>query len=96
MNTWRRDFHQYPEVGWTEFRTASIIANELKNLGFQVQVGKEVVSENRMGVPSEEILTKVFESAKENGGSLEFMEEMIGGYTGVVGLMQFVELQVMV
>lgn len=86
MNAWRRDFHQYPEVGWTEFRTASIIANELKNLGFQVQVGKEVVSENRMGVPSEEILTKVYENARENGGNVEYLEKMIGGYTGVVGI----------
>ena len=85
MNAWRRDFHQYPEVGWTEFRTASIIAYELNNLGFQVQVGKEVVSENRMGVPSDEMLTKVFHSAKENGGHSEYIEKMIGGYTGVVG-----------
>ncbi|WP_342560361.1 amidohydrolase [Psychrobacillus sp. FSL W7-1457] len=85
MKVWRRNLHQYPEVGWTEFRTASIIANELKNLGFQVQVGREVVSENRMGVPSEEILTKVYESAVENGGHIEYLEKMVGGYTGVVG-----------
>ena len=25
----RRDFHQYPELGWHEIRTASLIAEEL-------------------------------------------------------------------
>lgn len=85
MLTWRRDFHQHPEVGWTEFRTASIIAHELSQLGFQVQVGKEVVSESRMGVPSEEYLGLYYEKAKENGGYLKYMEKMVGGYTGVVG-----------
>lgn len=85
MLTWRRDFHQHPEVGWTEFRTASIIAHELSQLGFQVQVGKEVVSKSRMGVPSEEYLGLYYEKAKENGGHLQYMEKMVGGYTGVVG-----------
>jgi len=82
---WRRDLHQHPEVGWTEFRTASLIAGELTSLGFSVKVGKEVLSENRMGVPSEERLEKAYHRAKEHGGVTEFMEQMIGGYTGVVG-----------
>lgn len=88
MIAWRRDFHKYPEVGWTEFRTASIIAYELQSLGFQVQVGKEVVSEERMGVPSEEILTKVYECARTNGGYIGFIDKMVGGYTGVVGTIE--------
>lgn len=39
---YRRDFHQNPELGFKEFRTSEIIANELKSLGFEVQtnVGK--------------------------------------------------------
>ncbi|MGE7932780.1 amidohydrolase [Viridibacillus arvi] len=85
MVAWRRDFHQYPETGWTEFRTASIIAHKLSILGFQVQVGKEVVSEERMGVPSDDELAVYYENAKSNGGYLEYMEKMVGGYTGVVG-----------
>lgn len=88
MIAWRRDFHQYPEIGWTEFRTASIIAHELDQLGFRVQVGKEVVSEVRMGVPSEEQLEVCFEQAKSNGGYKEYMVKMVGGFTGVVGTLQ--------
>ncbi len=36
---WRRDFHQHPELGNREKRTAAIIADELKKLGFTVTTG---------------------------------------------------------
>jgi amidohydrolase len=35
--TWRRDFHQHPELGNRETRTAKIIADELRRLGYDVQ-----------------------------------------------------------
>ncbi len=34
-----KDIHQNPELGFTEVRTAKIIADELKSLGFKVQSG---------------------------------------------------------
>lgn len=37
--TWRRDFHQYPELGNNEQRTSKIIAAELKRLGYEVRTG---------------------------------------------------------
>lgn len=36
---WRRDFHQNPELGNREFKTAEKIAKHLKSLGIQVQTG---------------------------------------------------------
>ena len=36
---WRRDFHKNPELGNRETRTAKIIADELKKLGFEVTTG---------------------------------------------------------
>ena len=36
---WRRDFHQHPELGNREFRTAEKIAAHLKALGLEVQTG---------------------------------------------------------
>ncbi|MDT8428074.1 MAG: amidohydrolase [Pseudomonadales bacterium] len=36
---WRRDFHQHPELGNREFRTAGIIADHLQALGMDVQTG---------------------------------------------------------
>jgi amidohydrolase len=36
---WRRDFHQHPELGNHEVRTAKVIADELRKLGFDVTAG---------------------------------------------------------
>ncbi|PAB59582.1 amidohydrolase [Anaeromicrobium sediminis] len=84
----RRDFHKYAESGWTEFRTASIVARKLKDLGYDLLIGREVIrAEDRMGVPSEEVLHMSYERAKIQGAELEFLEQMKGGYTGVVGVL---------
>src|SRR5688500_19037771 len=42
MISWRRDFHQHPELGNRESRTAKIIADHLRALGLEVKenVGK--------------------------------------------------------
>ncbi len=37
--TWRRDFHQHPELGYQELRTAGIVAEHLHNLGLEVSTG---------------------------------------------------------
>ncbi len=36
---WRRDFHQHPELANSETRTAKIVADHLKRLGFEVRTG---------------------------------------------------------
>jgi amidohydrolase len=36
---WRRDFHEHPELGNREFRTAKIVADHLKALGLDVKTG---------------------------------------------------------
>lgn len=37
--SWRRDIHQYPELGNREKRTAKVIADHLQQLGIEVQTG---------------------------------------------------------
>lgn len=37
--TWRRDFHEHPELGNLENRTAAIIAKHLQALGIEVKIG---------------------------------------------------------
>lgn len=37
--SWRRDFHQHPELGNREFRTAGIVASELEAMGLEVRTG---------------------------------------------------------
>ncbi|HAK78703.1 MAG TPA: amidohydrolase, partial [Runella sp.] len=34
---WRRDFHEHPELGNQEFRTAKIVAEHLRKLGYEVK-----------------------------------------------------------
>ncbi len=36
---WRRDIHQYPELGNRETRTAKIVADHLRSLGIEVRTG---------------------------------------------------------
>ncbi len=84
----RRDFHRYPELGWTEMRTSSIIARKLTDLGFdQVLTGDEVVhAKDRMGLPEEDYMEQCYARAqKEEGSNLEFLPRTRGGMTGVIG-----------
>lgn len=39
VQDWRRDFHQHPELGNRETRTAGIVAAHLKSLGLEVREG---------------------------------------------------------
>jgi aminobenzoyl-glutamate utilization protein A len=82
----RRDFHRHAEAGWTEFRTASLIARRLTELGADVAVGPEVVdADARMGLPDEETLAAHWARAGAQGGDPDFLHAVRGGFTGVVG-----------
>ncbi|MBS0515791.1 MAG: amidohydrolase [Proteobacteria bacterium] len=39
VTRWRRDFHQHPELSNRETRTAKIVADELRRLGYSVRTG---------------------------------------------------------
>jgi aminobenzoyl-glutamate utilization protein A len=81
----RRDFHQHPELGYTEFRTASKVARYLKNLGYDLQVGQEVMAaESRYGLPSAAELERHYNRAKQEGADPEYLEQVKGGFTAVV------------
>ena len=83
---YRRDFHRYAESGWTEFRTASLVARRLSALGLSVRAGPSVLrDEDRMGVPLPTVLESHWRRAREQGGNPEFLDVVRGGFTGVVG-----------
>jgi len=85
MKEWRRDFHQYPETGFLEMRTASIVASTLANLGFDLQLGKKVMSEQDcMGKPCEVETSQHLKWAKENGANEDYLPYFEEGYTGIV------------
>lgn len=85
---WRRDFHRYPETGFLEMRTASIVASILDELGFQLEMGKEVMSPGYcMGKPSKEDTEAHVLWALENGAKKEYIKPFSEGYTGIVATM---------
>ena len=86
----RRDFHKHAEVAWTEFRTASLVAKTLTELGYEVQTGEETHDESAMmGVPSKAELEKQLQRALDQGADKAWAAKMAGGKTGVVGTMKF-------
>ena len=88
--SWRRDFHRYPEVGWTEFRTAAIVAAKLHDLGYVLKMGPEAVNaSDMMGVPTVAELAGHMERAIKQGGKTSFVEMMKGGMTGLVADLRF-------
>ena len=85
----RRDFHKHAETGWLEMRTSSIIARKLAELGYEVLIGEQVCKKDeRMGVPSEEVLKEAYQRAVKQGADPEFVKATEGGMTGVIGILR--------
>lgn len=81
----RREFHQYPESGWTEFRTTVRIIEELEKLGLPVRFGREIHAEGkRFGLPKTEVLDACWQRACGETERYDLLEAMRGGYTGCV------------
>jgi aminobenzoyl-glutamate utilization protein A len=85
---WRRDLHAHPEVGFTEFRTASRVAGRLADLGWHVRTGTDALDPGaRLGVPDDEVLDAAFAAADGDGswaGDGRHLAVMRGGRTAVV------------
>ena len=78
--TMRHEFHRLPEVGWTEYRTASRVCEELSNLGFVVRTGRDVIADDRrLGVPDNNALETAYEKAIAAGAPMPWIELMRGG-----------------
>ncbi|OUQ85116.1 aminobenzoyl-glutamate utilization protein A, partial [Brevibacillus brevis] len=73
----RRDFHRHPEVGFTEFRTASKVVEILTSLGYEVIYGQEAIDgDSRRGLPSEAVLKAAYERALRDGANPAIVEKM--------------------
>ncbi len=81
--TLRRDFHRYPEAGWFEFRTASIVAAILDELGWALGFGRDVLDEDFVMGRDETAIPVEMERALSQGASREWMARF-DGYPVVV------------
>lgn len=85
----RREFHTYPESGWTEFRTTARIIEELEKLGLPVQYGPSIhVPEKMFGMPKPAVLEACWQRAKEESNRPELIDAMKGGFTGCITVIE--------
>ncbi len=70
-------------AGWN--RTATLVAEELQQLGYSLALGREVVNESsRMGLPDELTLQREFERARQQGALAQWIAVFEGGFTGII------------
>ncbi|GAA0651646.1 amidohydrolase [Brevundimonas lenta] len=84
---WRRDLHQHPELGFSETRTAAVVAEHLRSLGMEVrtEVGKTgVVGILRGGKPGRTVALRADMDALPvlEATGLPFASTATGTYMG--------------
>ncbi|MCL6660999.1 amidohydrolase [Paenibacillus amylolyticus] len=85
----RRDLHEHPELGFTEFRTATKVVQMLTELGYSVTYGKDAIDDtSRRGLPKPEVLEDAYQRALREGADPVIVEQMRGGFTAVVAELQ--------
>ncbi len=85
----RREFHRYPEAGWTEFRTTARIIEELEKLGLDVQYGQAIhAQQQRYGLPSPEKLEDCWQRAHGETRRHDLLRALRGGYTGCLTVIE--------
>lgn len=85
----RRDLHEHPETGWTEFRTTALVAEHLDELGFTIHYGEEVVSpEDRIGVPEPDEIRDAKRRAEREDAPERYLEK-VGDVTGLIAEREF-------
>ena len=84
---WRRDIHEHPELGNREIRTAGLVAEHLKRLGYEVRAGVAhtgVVAILRGGKPGGVVALRAdmdgLPVAEQTG--LPFASKAVGEYKG--------------
>ncbi|PSL50433.1 aminobenzoyl-glutamate utilization protein A [Salsuginibacillus halophilus] len=84
VRQWRRTFHQVPETGWTEYVTTYRLYEALKELGYNITLGRELLNDAaRMGLASEKEEAEAIHRAQDYGVAEELLQEMAGGFTGL-------------
>lgn len=85
----RRDLHRHAEPGWCEFRTTATIVSMLRQLGWNVRFGPDVVrAESRMGLPPQAEIERFYQRALAAGAEPDIVEALRGGLTGVVATLE--------
>lgn len=82
---WRREFHRFPEIGWTEFWTTSRIADYLEEMGFELFFGPEIIHPDFVRGRSQTAVDAGLKNAIAYGAKQKWLDKMTG-YTGCVAV----------
>ena len=86
----RRDLHRHPEPAWREFYTTARIVAALRERDLtELHVGPEALAtDERLNVPDDEELAEWEQRAREAGADPEILDQLSGGYTGCVAVVE--------
>lgn len=83
----RRDLHRYPESGFLEFRTMSVIYHTLLSLGYEVRYGESVTDTRAiLGLPPKERIEREKARAIAEGADEKLISALPDGCTGIVAV----------
>lgn len=82
----RRQLHQNPEEGWSEFTTTAFLVTTLRGYGYDVLLGRKVIDPEACLGREESVVKAGLERARRNGVSEELLSEM-EGLTGCVAVL---------
>ena len=82
----RRRLHQFPEPGFSEFRTTALICDDLERLGYELHVGRELYDDAAREAiqPDNEVRQHAYEQVCAHMPENRWLKKMHGGFTGVV------------
>ena len=83
---WRREFHRFPEEGWTEFWTTTRIADYLESMGFEILLGSQIIHRDFVRGRNNILVEKASARAIEYGANQKWLDKM-EQYTGCVALL---------
>lgn len=72
----RRQLHQNPEEGWSEFTTTAFLVTTLRGYGYDVLLGRKVIDPEACLGREESVVKAGLERAHRNGVSEELLAEM--------------------
>ena len=72
----RRQLHQNPEEGWSEFTTTAFLVTTLRGYGYDVLTGRKVVAPEACLGREESVVKAGLQRARRNGVSEELLSEM--------------------
>lgn len=83
---WRREFHRFPEIGWSEFWTTSRIADYLEEMGFDILLGDKIINPEFVRGRQQAVVEAGLAKAIAYGAKAKWLDQM-KGYTGCVAVL---------